>query len=57
MTSKKFSLTKRIAKHGSQAIIVIPRFLENKLKPGTIVKLAIDVIDSPEEKEVVEGIK
>lgn len=50
--TKKFSLTKRVAKHGSQAIIVIPRSIEEKLKPGTIVKLEIAVIDEPTEGEV-----
>ncbi len=39
-----FILTKRIAKHGSQAIIVIPRILQEELKPQTIVQLKIDVL-------------
>jgi hypothetical protein len=43
MTS--FTITKRIAKHGSQAIIVIPKILEHELKPGTVVKLDINVIE------------
>ena len=43
--SKQFIITKKIAKHGSQAIIVIPRVLEKKLKPGTVAQLTIDVID------------
>ena len=38
-------ITKRIAKHGSQSIIVIPRLLEKDLKPGTIAKITIDVIE------------
>ena len=41
---KQFVITKRIAKHGDQAIIVVPRIIENELKPKTIVKLTIDVI-------------
>ena len=40
-----FTITKKIAKHGKQAILVIPKILENKLKPGTIVKVTMDVID------------
>lgn len=46
MTSKSpsFTITKKIAKHGKQAIIVVPRILEQHLKPGMIVKLNIDVI-------------
>ncbi len=50
-TSKTYTITKRIAKHGNQAIIVIPRLLESQLKPGTIVKLNIDVLESLEKDE------
>jgi len=42
---KRFIITKRIAKHGNQSIIVIPRILESQLKPGTIVQLGIEVIN------------
>lgn len=41
---KSYTITKKIAKHGSQAIIVIPRLLEAELKPGTIAKVTIDII-------------
>jgi len=40
----KFVITKKIAKHGSQSIIVIPRMLEAHLKPGQIVQLNIEVL-------------
>ncbi len=43
-TDKKFIITKRIAKHGNQAIIVIPKLLENTLKPGTIAQVTIEII-------------
>jgi hypothetical protein len=46
---KQFTLTKKIAKHGSQSIIVIPRILEDELKPSTIVKLTIDVLKEAEK--------
>ncbi len=46
--NKKFTITKRIAKHGNQAIIVIPRILEEHLKPGTIAEISINVLE--EEK-------
>lgn len=42
---KQFVITKKIAKHGSQSIIVIPRLLEGHLKPQTVVKLTIDIIE------------
>ena len=41
----QFIVTKRIAKHGKQAILVIPKVLEAKLKPQTLVKVTIDVIE------------
>ncbi len=41
----QFVITKRIAKHGDQAIIVIPKILESQLKPGTVAKLTIDVLE------------
>lgn len=43
MTSQ-YTLIKKIAKHGKQAIIVIPKLLENRLRPGTIVELKIEII-------------
>ncbi len=43
-TGKSFTLTKRIAKHGKQAVIIIPRFLQNELKPKTIVEIKINII-------------
>ncbi len=42
---KQFTITKRIAKHGNQAIIVVPRLLEDALKPGTIVELKINILE------------
>jgi hypothetical protein len=45
MAGKKFVITKRIAKHGSQAIIVIPRILEEHLKPGTIAEVTISILE------------
>jgi hypothetical protein len=48
MTNKQFTLIKKIAKHGSQAIIVIPKLIEDSLKPGTIVQIKIDVIENLE---------
>ncbi len=45
---KEFTITKKIAKHGSQAIIVIPRVLESKLKPGTVVEIKLNVIEETE---------
>lgn len=45
LSMTQYTITKRIAKHGKQAIIVIPKILESKLKPKTIVKLTIDILE------------
>jgi len=45
---KSFTITKKISKHGSQAVIVIPRFLQYDLKPRTIVEVKIDVVREAE---------
>jgi len=42
---KKFVITKKIAKHGNQSIIVVPRVLESHLKPGTITQITIEVLE------------
>lgn len=44
MENKQFVLTKKVAKQGSQAIIVIPKMLQEMLKPGTIVKVTLDIL-------------
>lgn len=50
MTNNKFIITKKIAKHGSQAIIVIPRILEQHLKPGMTCEISIDIIKDFKEE-------
>lgn len=40
----QFTIIKKIAKHGNQAIIIIPKLIEDRLKPGTIVELKIEII-------------
>ena len=45
----KFTITKKIAKHGKQAIIVIPKFLQDELKPRTVVKLHIEIVKEAEQ--------
>ena len=49
MNTKQFTLTKKIAKHGKQSILVIPRVLEQELKPKTIVKVTIEVLQEAED--------
>ena len=45
---KSFTITKKVAKHGSQAIIVVPRLLEDDLPPGTVLKITMDVLKEVE---------
>lgn len=47
--TSEFTITKRIAKHGKQAVIVIPKILSSQLKPSAIVRLHIEVIQEAEE--------
>ena len=44
MKRKEFTIRKKIAKHGSQAVIVIPSFLQDELKPKTIVEVKINIV-------------
>ncbi len=45
MSINQFTITKKIAKHGNQAIICIPEILKDKLKPGTLIEIKIDIIE------------
>ena len=54
-SNKKFVITKKIAKHGSQSIIVIPRVLESQLKPGTLAEISINIIENPNKENLNEG--
>jgi hypothetical protein len=49
--NKQFTLTKKIAKHGNQSILVIPRILENELKPKTIVKVTFEILGEVEKND------
>lgn len=52
MTNKnQYTITKRIAKHGKQAVIVIPTILSQKINAGMLVKVTIDVL----ENEILEA--
>ncbi len=47
---KSYIITKRIAKHGKQAIIIIPKYLQEQLKPKTIVELKINIVKETENE-------
>jgi len=46
----EFTLTKQIVKHGKQSIIILPKILENVLKPKTLVELRIKVIKNSKDE-------
>lgn len=46
-----YTITKKIAKHGKQSIIVIPKILHDDLPPDTIVKLNIEVLKRSSKEE------
>jgi len=48
--TKTYTITKKIAKHGNQCVIVIPSFLKNELKPKTIVEIKINIIREAEDE-------
>jgi hypothetical protein len=45
MPPKSYTITKRIAKHGKQAVIIIPTVIQEQLSPGTLAEIKIEVID------------
>lgn len=45
MENNKFTITKRIAKHGSQAVIIIPALLQEVLAPGKVIKIDIEILN------------
>ncbi len=38
-------IAKEIAKQGNQAIIVVPKILEEQLKPGTLTQITIEILE------------
>ncbi len=46
---QSYTITKRISKHGSQAVITIPKLLEKDLKPGTVAEIRITVLKEAEQ--------
>ena len=46
--NKQFIITKKIAKHGKQAVIIVPTLLQERLKPGTLAEIRIEVIEERE---------
>ncbi len=47
---KEYNLRKKIAKHGENSIIVIPKLLRGELKPKTIVEINIKILEEAKEE-------
>ena len=48
---KSYTITKRIAKHGTQSVILIPKYLQDELRPRTIVEVRINIVKEAEEND------
>lgn len=48
---KQFNIRKKIAKHGENSIIVIPKLLQGELKPKMIVDIQIKVVENEKQEE------
>ncbi len=55
--AKTFTITKKIARHGTQAVIVIPKFLQDELKPKTVVEVRITTIMEAEDDVKAEHLQ
>ena len=44
MTSTQFIITKHIAKHGKQSVIIIPTLLQEHLPYGSLVEIKIEIL-------------
>ena len=50
ITNQKFIITKKIAKHGNQSIIVIPSILKEKILVGMLARITIDLLEGDDPK-------
>ena len=48
MENKQFNIRKKIAKHGCNSIIVIPKLLQEDLPKGTVVDIQIKILEVAE---------
>ena len=42
---QQITITKRVAKSGKNAIVVIPKDLKNMIKPGSLVKIDFTILE------------
>ncbi len=41
---EQYVITKKIAKQGKHAVIIIPTYLNGRIKAGSLAKITIDII-------------
>ena len=46
----EFVITKKLAKHGKQCVLVIPNYLQSALKAGSVVEVRIKTLQMVEQK-------
>ena len=51
MSQKTYNLRKKIAKHGDNSIIIIPKMFRNEIRPKTLVDVTITILEEPSEKD------
>ena len=44
MEKEQYTITKRIAKQGKHHVIIIPTYLQHKVKHKSLVKVTIDIL-------------
>jgi hypothetical protein len=49
---KQFTIRKKIAKHGCNSIIVIPKLLQGELPPKTVVEISILVLEEAKKNKI-----
>ena len=49
--AKEYCIRKKIAKHGENSIIVIPKLLQGELRPKMIVDIQINVVENENAEE------
>ncbi len=57
MKKQTFTITKRIAKHGKQSVIVIPSILSEHVKPSMLVRIQIDILEEANPEGFVEELR
>jgi len=47
-----YTITKRVAKHGKQSVIIIPNMLREHLKPGMLLEINLRILIEEIERRI-----